>query len=158
MILTIEPCPMPSTKRCFQGKFMKSGTRAVLKTHALDNLSISGTRMIFQEEIILKLRETRGNSKKSFAKGDENGDLKNRVGIEMNKLDFVVVKESAEDIIDQKTKFVLEEGGEHHNLIRIGCWDVFPGGRMPLQHCAVQEEVIRNELVDFTFTQHRRLE
>jgi hypothetical protein len=29
--------------------------------------------------------------------------------------------------------------------------ECLPGGRMPLQHCAVREKVVHNQLVDFTF-------
>jgi hypothetical protein len=52
MILIIEPCPMPSMKRCFQVKFMNAGTRTGLETHAPNNLSVSGTRLIFQEVVL----------------------------------------------------------------------------------------------------------
>jgi hypothetical protein len=51
---------------------------------------------------------------------------------------LVVVKESAEEIVDQETKYVLE--------ICIGCRDVLPSGRAPLQHCAVREKVFARTL------------
>jgi hypothetical protein len=69
-----------------------------------------------------------------------------------------VIKEFVEEIAGREAKFVLEEGREHHNLSRIGCRNVFPDGRMPLQDGAVQEKVIPNKLVDFTFIRERRLE
>jgi hypothetical protein len=59
-----------------------------------------------------------------------------------------VIKESTEEFIDQNTKPALEEGGEHHNLIGVGCWDIFSYGRAPLQHYAIWEEVIHDELAD----------
>jgi hypothetical protein len=58
--------------------------RASLKTHAPNDLSVGGARLILQEEVIFEEREIRRNPEKSFTKMDENGDLKNRVGIEMN--------------------------------------------------------------------------
>jgi hypothetical protein len=84
MILTIEPCPVPSVKGGFQVKFQNTSTGAGLKTHAPNNLSVGGTWLVFQEEITLKQRETRRNSEKSFTEVDRNNDLKNRVGIEVN--------------------------------------------------------------------------
>jgi hypothetical protein len=45
---------------------------------------VSGTWLIFQEKIILKQEKIRRDSKKSFTKMDEDGDLKNRIGIKMD--------------------------------------------------------------------------
>jgi hypothetical protein len=50
MILIVEPRPMPSPKRGLHGKFKKADTRACLKTHTPNNLSVSDTRLIFQEK------------------------------------------------------------------------------------------------------------
>jgi hypothetical protein len=51
-----------------------------------------------------------------------------------------------EEITGLEAKSISKEGGEHHDLICIGCGKVFAGGRMPLQHCAIWEKVIHNEL------------
>jgi hypothetical protein len=48
-----------------------------------------------------------------------------------------MMKKTAEEVESWEAKSTLEERGEHHNLIHIGCWNVFPGGRMALQHGAV---------------------
>jgi Fe2+ or Zn2+ uptake regulation protein len=48
-----------------------------------------------------------------------------------------MVKEYAKEIIGREAKSALEEGGEHHNLICIGCGEVFAGGRTLLQHKAI---------------------
>jgi hypothetical protein len=47
VVLVIEPCPMPSPKRGFQGKVEESSARASLKTYVPNNLSVGGTRLIF---------------------------------------------------------------------------------------------------------------
>jgi hypothetical protein len=52
---------------------------------------------------------------------DENSDLKNGVRVKMNKLNLVVIQESAEEITDWETEPMLEEGGEHNNFICVGC-------------------------------------
>jgi hypothetical protein len=46
MVLTIEPCIMPSPKRGFQGKVVEASMRASLKTYAPNDLLIGGTRLI----------------------------------------------------------------------------------------------------------------
>jgi hypothetical protein len=34
MVFMVEPCPVPSPKRCFHRKVKKAGARAGLKTHS----------------------------------------------------------------------------------------------------------------------------
>jgi hypothetical protein len=53
-----------------------------------------------------------------------------------------------EEVSSQEAESTLKEGGKHHNLICVGCWNVFPSDRTPLQHCMIGEEVVRNELVN----------
>jgi hypothetical protein len=55
-----------------------------LKTHAPNDLLVGGARLILQEEVIFEQREIWRNPENSFTMMDENGDLKNRVGTEMN--------------------------------------------------------------------------
>jgi hypothetical protein len=62
MVLTIEPCPVTSPKRGFQGKIKEVSARASLKTYAPNDLSVGSTRLILQEEIIFEQREVWRNS------------------------------------------------------------------------------------------------
>jgi hypothetical protein len=57
MVLTIEPCPMLSPKRGFQGKIEEASARASMKTYAPNDLSVGGTRLILQEEIFFEQME-----------------------------------------------------------------------------------------------------
>jgi hypothetical protein len=54
MVLSIEPCPVPSPKRGFQRKIEEASMRASLKTYAPNDLLVGGTRLILQEEISFK--------------------------------------------------------------------------------------------------------
>jgi hypothetical protein len=72
--------------------------RAGLETYAPNNLPVGGTRLVLQEEVIFKKRKVRRNPEENLAKMDENGNLKNGVRVKMNKLNLVVVQESAEEI------------------------------------------------------------
>jgi hypothetical protein len=129
-----------------------------LKTHTPNDLMVSDTRLKFQEKVILEQGKIRRDSKKSFAKMNEDGDLRNRIGIKMDQLDLVMIKKTAEKVTSREAKSVLKEIGEHHNLICIGCWNVFPGGRTPLQHGAVWEKVVCSRLADLTFICNEPLE
>jgi hypothetical protein len=52
MVLIVEPCSMPSTEGRLHGEFKEASERVGLKTHAPNNLAVSGAQLIFQEEII----------------------------------------------------------------------------------------------------------
>jgi hypothetical protein len=84
VVLTIEPCPVPSPNGRLHQKVKEVGTRAGLETHGPDNRAVSGTRLVFQEKVIFEQRKIRRNAKKCFAKMNKDGDLKNRIGIEMD--------------------------------------------------------------------------
>jgi hypothetical protein len=77
MVFSVEPCPMPSLKRSLHRKIMEVGAWVDLKTHTLNNLTISGAQLIFQEKVILEQRKIRRDSKNGFTKMDEVGNLKN---------------------------------------------------------------------------------
>jgi hypothetical protein len=82
---------VPSLKRCFWRKVEEANTRAGLETYAPNNLSIGGTQLIPQEEVVFEERRVRRNPEENFTKMDENGDLKNRITVKMNKLNLRVV-------------------------------------------------------------------
>jgi hypothetical protein len=84
MVLTIKLGHMPSLERSLHRKVGEAGARAGLKTHTPNNLSVSGTRLVFQEIIVLEQGKIGGNSMKSFAEMDEDDNLKNGIGIEMD--------------------------------------------------------------------------
>jgi hypothetical protein len=57
MVLTIEPCPVPSPKRGFQGKIKEASMRASLKTYSPNDLLVGSTWLILQKEIFFEQRE-----------------------------------------------------------------------------------------------------
>jgi hypothetical protein len=62
MVLTIEPCPMPSPQGRFHGNVQKASVRAGLKTYAPNDFLVYDARLILQEKIILEQRKVRWNS------------------------------------------------------------------------------------------------
>jgi hypothetical protein len=60
-----------------------------------------------------------------------------------------MIKEATEETAVGEAKSVLEEGRQHHNLVGIGCRDVFPFCRPPLEHLAIRKKVIFDQLEDF---------
>jgi hypothetical protein len=95
--------------------------------------------------------KVRRNLEENFTKMDKNCDLKNRIGVKMNKLKLVVVQKSMEEIMDREAEPTLEEGCEHHNLICIGCQDFLIGGREPLQNRVVRVKMVRYKFADLVF-------
>jgi hypothetical protein len=53
-----------------------------------------------------------------------------------------MLEESVKEVVGREPKFPLEEGGEHHDFLGIGCWNVLPYGRPPLKHGTIREKVI----------------
>jgi hypothetical protein len=62
MILIVEPGPVPSLHR----NIKEADVRVGLKTHTPDDLKVSGTRLIFQEKIILEQGKIRGIPRKAL--------------------------------------------------------------------------------------------
>jgi hypothetical protein len=122
-----------------------------LQANTAYNFLVRGARLVFQEKIVLEQRKVGLNPKIGFTKVDKNRDLENGVRVEMNQFDLVVVQKATKEVVGGKTKPVLEEGGEPHNFICVGCRDIFVGGRMPLQHLAVWKEMACDELPDLVF-------
>jgi hypothetical protein len=88
---------------------------------------------------------------------DKNSNMKNGVIIEVDQFDVVVIKESTEEVLGREAESTLKEGRKHHNLGCIGCRNVFPNGRTPLQNCVIQEKMIHNKLADFILIRDGRL-
>jgi hypothetical protein len=71
---------------------------------------------------------------------DKDHDLQNGVRVEMDKLYLIVVKKFSEEVTGRESKPALDERREHHNLIRIGCGNIFSGSGAPLQHGPIRGE------------------
>jgi hypothetical protein len=84
VVLTLEPCSVPSPKGSFHQKFKEAGERAGLETHTSDNLAVSDAQLVFQEEVIFEQRKIRGNAKKCLIKMDKDGDLEGQIRVEMD--------------------------------------------------------------------------
>jgi hypothetical protein len=57
VVLAIEPCSVPSPERSFQRKVEEASARMGLKTYSPNNLSVSDTQLVFQEEVVFEQRE-----------------------------------------------------------------------------------------------------
>jgi hypothetical protein len=84
VVLTVEPCHVPSPKGDLHLEVKEASARVGLETYTSNNLAVSGAQLIFQEEVALEKRKIRRNAKKCLAEVDEDGDLKNGVRVEMD--------------------------------------------------------------------------
>jgi hypothetical protein len=55
-----------------------------------------------------------------------------------------MVEKIMEEVTEGKVESMLEERRKHHDFFSVGCWDVFPFGRSPLEHCTSREEAVLN--------------
>jgi hypothetical protein len=55
-----------------------------------------------------------------------------------------MIEEFAKKVTGRKAKSTVEELGKRHNLLGIGCWDVFSCSRTPLEHGLIREKMIFN--------------
>jgi hypothetical protein len=62
MVFTVEPCHVPSTERGLHREIKETASRVSLKAYIPDNLSVRGTRLVLQKEIILEQREVMRDS------------------------------------------------------------------------------------------------
>jgi hypothetical protein len=62
-----------------------------LQGDSTDYVVFSGTRLVLQEKIGLEEREIGGNSEVNLIEMNKNNDLKDRVGIQMDQLNFEVI-------------------------------------------------------------------
>jgi hypothetical protein len=53
-----------------------------------------------------------------------------------------MLEKAMKEVMGREPESPLEERRKHHNLLRIGCWDVLPFSRSPLEHGMIQEKVV----------------
>jgi hypothetical protein len=68
------------------------------------------------------------------------------------------MKETTKEFTGRKAEYSLKEGGQHHNFIGVGCWDVFSFCHPPLEHNAVGKKMAFNEFEKLTVIHGRRFE
>jgi hypothetical protein len=126
----------------------------------LDAVSLFGWlhSLVFQEEVVFEQGEVWRNPKVRLTEMDKNGDLKNRVRVQMDQLNLIVVKKSSEEIASRESKPTLEERRKHHNLVLIGGGNGFSSSGLPLQHGAIGKKVICIKFANPFFVYDRRLE
>jgi hypothetical protein len=67
-----------------------------------------------------------------------------------------MLKESPQEVVGRKAESA-PEGGKHHNLICVGCWDVFSSSRTPLEHDTIWEKAICNKFENFALIRNKLL-
>jgi hypothetical protein len=88
----------------------------------------------------------------------QNGDLKDRIWIQMNQFNFVVMQEAANKLVGWETKPALEEGGENNNFIGISHGNTFILIRPPLKNDTGRENVVVDEFEKLTLIDGRKIE
>jgi hypothetical protein len=134
MIFTIKPLFVPSFERRFHREVQEVVVWASLEADTTDNLVLCNTLLILQEEVMFKHREIGVYSEIGLAQMNKDCDLKDRIRVEMSWINFVIMEETTEEFAGRKVESSLEEGGQNHNFICVGCWDVSIFCRPSLEH------------------------
>jgi hypothetical protein len=69
-----------------------------------------------------------------------------------------MLEKAVKEIAGEKTESALKEGKEHHNLLCVGCRDILPFGRPPMENRVIWEVMILDEFEDFTLIRNGLLE
>jgi hypothetical protein len=99
MIFTIESLFMLALERFHQWEIEEIMIRTSLDADVADYLSLDDARLIFQEEIMCEERKIWMDGEISLTQLDKDNDLKDRVWIQMNQLDLVVMKKATKEFV-----------------------------------------------------------
>ena len=83
-----------------------------------------------------------------FAKMDEGGDKKNRVGMQITNPNLVIQTEPLKKRVHWNPKTPLEEILENHNLTWLWIGEAFSFWRTPSRECLVVEHSHGDEVFD----------
>ena len=101
--------------------------------HAIPQLQINSANHFggprskegFEAEEIAKEFEVRSNSNEYFARIDEEGDMKNVVGMEMAKVNVVIAKKLPQERMRRNPKSTNKISLEYNKFVGIGGWERF---------------------------------
>jgi hypothetical protein len=148
---------MPTLERWFQGKVQKIAVLVALDADTADDLTFGNAGLIFQEEVILEEWEVWVYGEIGLAQMNKHYSLKNRVRVQMNQLNLIVVEEAVEKFTGGKTKSTLEKGGQHHDFGSVESGDVFILSQPPLENDTWREKMVLNEFEECTLIHSWRL-
>jgi hypothetical protein len=142
MIFTVEPLFMPTFERRFQGEAEK--ITVGMSPDAAHHLSFGSVGLVFHKEIMLKWIEVWEDDNICLTEVDKDGDLKNKIWIQMNQFDFVVVEEATQKLVGWETKPVLE-GVENNDFVGFMHGNIFILSQPSLKDNTGREKVVVDE-------------
>jgi hypothetical protein len=107
---------------------------------------------------VLEEGEVREDSKVALTEVDKDNNLEDGIGIEMDKLNLIVMKEDTEKITGKEAKSSLEKGSQHHDFLGMRGGNFFIFCRPPLNHDTVREEMLLYKFKQFLFIDEGGLE
>jgi hypothetical protein len=119
--------------RSLQRKIKEVMMRGRLDAYTTDDLPLSHTRLVLQEEVMLEEWEVGVDGEIALADVNKYDDLKNGIRFELNHLNLVVMEKVTEEFAGGETESSLEKGGQHHDLVGVRSGDFFILDRLPLE-------------------------
>jgi hypothetical protein len=147
---------MPNLERKFQRKVEESTVGMSLDTNASNHLQFGSAGLVFQKEVMFEQREIWKNGKICLTEVDKDSNLKDRIGMQMNQLDFVVMEKATKKFVGWEAKPTLEEGGENNDFVGVMRWEIFILSRSRLEDDTGREKVFVDEFEELALIDGRR--
>jgi hypothetical protein len=149
---------MPTPQGRFEKRRKKLMMRMSLQDDSTNDLGIGRTQLKFKEEVVFEKVEARFYAQKGLGEVDEDGNLKDWVGVKFYQLNVVVFQQLTKKCVAGEPESPLEIGFEDHYFLSVGSQEVFTLGRMLEHRRLVLEEVVVNELLNGIVINGRCLE
>jgi hypothetical protein len=155
MVSNIEP-PLPSPRQTSWEL-----VRDVILFHPLPQLQsdttdfIHGTlaRLWFEMEVVAKEVEAGFYPQEGFTEMNKNGNMENRIGVEMMELDSIVEEKAMKEIRCRKGQSVLNKILKKNNLLSPFIWSLVTSGRVPLDYLLGLHEAFIYHCLRISFEQ-----
>jgi hypothetical protein len=119
-----------------------------LDANPTNYMVFGGARLIFLESIVFEECEVGEDGEISLTKMDRDCDLKDRVQVQMDKLDLEMVEQAVKQITGREPKPSLEEGFVNYDFIDDGDWDVLVLSWPSLENSTRRKKVLIDQHED----------
>ena len=144
--LDIEPLSIPSLERCVERHLYVFLHHAIpqLQINSADNFGGPRSKEGFEAEEIAKEVEVQGDSDECFTQIDEEGDMKNVVGMELAKVNVVVAKKFPQERMRRNPKSMNEISLEYNKFICIRGRERFTYSGAPSYGCLILKDTFEH--------------
>jgi hypothetical protein len=145
MVADIEPLGFPVLVRLYQlvSQVLVSGIFTHLDVGTSDYSRVVGAGLRLQPEELAEQNPVGIDTHKRLAEMDEDGDVENAIGVQIEELDVVVPEHALEEVTGGQCQSTLHEPGEHGDLVHVFLhWIQIAGGGAPQIHLLLPKKSV----------------